>query len=626
MLRDDIIICNADKGGAVVIMDIKDYITEANRQLTDITFYKELPRDTTELHCKLVNDCIERFKKSGKLSEKLADGLKVTEPRTPLFYLLPKIHKEDIPGRPVVSSINCHTSKISEFVDHHLQPLVKLLPSYIQDTTDFINKINSHADKVNEKTFLVTMDVKSLYTNIPNNEGIKAAKSFIENSNVGHLSQVITSFLGLILTLNNFLFNDKNYIQVNGVSMGTKCAPSYANLFMGSFEERYLKPKLLGKSNLYLRYIDDIFLLWNGTKEELECFKEEVNNIHPTIKFDVKYSDKEIDFLDTTVKINSQSQIVTTLFKKPTDRQSFLHEKSYHPTSTKKSIPYSQAIRLSRICSDDKDYNAQLHLLKDKFIEKGYREQDVTHQFEKASAIPRIETLRYKSKSQSNNIMLCTTYNKNLPNINKCIEDNWHILQINPKESQCFATKPTTAYRKNKNLRNLIGQHRISNGRKIIHQPRNAVGKCSPCSSRRGNLCCKQVKNTSTFTNRMTGQTFKIFDKLNCKSSHFIYLLECTKCSNKGYVGKCETPANERINNHRSDAKRKDSIPVDAHFTEANHNFTKDAKFTFIEKLRKKNTSKLEVTRLLKEREDFWMTKLNTLQPNGFNESLNFPK
>ena len=79
---------------------------------------------------------------------------------------MPKIHKKNNPGRPVISSINCHTSNISKFVDYHLQEHVQNLPSYVKDTTDFINKIDDLA--IPEDSILVTMDVSSLYTNIPN--------------------------------------------------------------------------------------------------------------------------------------------------------------------------------------------------------------------------------------------------------------------------------------------------------------------------------------------------------------------------------------------------------------------------------------------------------------------------
>lgn len=108
------------------------------------------------------------------------------------------------------------------------------------------------------------MDVKSLYTNIPNQEGIDAVTSFLEQSDKTSLIPVIKSFLWLILTLNNFIFNEQNFLQTSGVSMGTKCALSYANLFMGHFENTFIHPHIQNKSTLYLKYIDDIFMLWNA--------------------------------------------------------------------------------------------------------------------------------------------------------------------------------------------------------------------------------------------------------------------------------------------------------------------------------------------------------------------------
>ena len=113
MLRDDIVICNADKGNAVVILDVEDYIKEANRQLGDTTFYKILSHDPTKLHAELVNGTIDYFKKERILDEKIANALKATDVKTPHFYLLPKIHKPNNPGRPVVSSINCHIKNIT---------------------------------------------------------------------------------------------------------------------------------------------------------------------------------------------------------------------------------------------------------------------------------------------------------------------------------------------------------------------------------------------------------------------------------------------------------------------------------------------------------------------------------
>ena len=86
---------------------------------------------------------------------------------------IPKIHKPNNPGRPIINSIECHTSEISRFVDHHLQPVIKQIPSYIKDTNNFINKVNNFSVPVN--SILVIMDVRS-YQSIPNNEGIAVTK------------------------------------------------------------------------------------------------------------------------------------------------------------------------------------------------------------------------------------------------------------------------------------------------------------------------------------------------------------------------------------------------------------------------------------------------------------------
>ena len=416
MERTDILICNADKGGAVVIMDVKDYIREAERQLSDENFYKKIPNNPTSLHAELVNNAIDHLKNRNLIPEKVAQGLKVSNPRTPLFYLLPKIHKENNPGRPVISSINCHTESISKFVDYHLKPLVKQLPSYTQDTTDFLRKLKQLPEKLPEDSILVTMDVKSLYTNIPNAEGIDAVKSYMRDSDKRNLIPVISAFLTLILTLNNFQFNDQNILQINGVSMGTKCATQYANLFMGKFEERHILPKIQAAILLYCRFIDDIFFIWTGTVQQLIKITEDLNKIHPTIKFETQYSKDSINFLDTTISITKEGRLKTNIYSKPTDRKAYLHAKSYHPKCTKEAISFSQALRIKRICSDVSDYRKNTDKLLEELVERGHKAETAKKTMEKANGIQREELLKYKEKPPNSKIPLIVTYNKLLPN------------------------------------------------------------------------------------------------------------------------------------------------------------------------------------------------------------------
>ena len=165
--------------------------------------------------------------------------------------------------------------------------MVKQIPSYIKDSKHFINKVNKFSVPVNP--VLVTLDVRSLYTSIPNNEGIAATKkrydSYIHNTIP---TKIITTFLALVLTLINFVFNSKFYLQIKGCAMGTICAPAYANIFMAEFEQKYAYPLIKDRLILFLRYIDDTFTVWTKSEKQLKDFMSELNQKHPSIKFDYK--------------------------------------------------------------------------------------------------------------------------------------------------------------------------------------------------------------------------------------------------------------------------------------------------------------------------------------------------
>ena len=84
-------------------------------------------------------------------------------------YIQPNINKEGNPGRSVISYLNCHMYKISEYVDFHLQPIVKQISSYAKGTTDFLRKLDT-IKSVPDSPYLVSLDGKVLYTGLPNAE------------------------------------------------------------------------------------------------------------------------------------------------------------------------------------------------------------------------------------------------------------------------------------------------------------------------------------------------------------------------------------------------------------------------------------------------------------------------
>ena len=109
----------------------------------------------------------------------------------------------------------------------------------------------------------------------------------------------------LQLENNNFIFNNKHILQIDGTSMGTKMAPSFANIFMGDLEERILL-SVPYKPLSWLRFIDDIDMKWNDTAEHLQDFLDHCNQFHHSIKFTSEFSSEKIAFLDTTTFVKKR--------------------------------------------------------------------------------------------------------------------------------------------------------------------------------------------------------------------------------------------------------------------------------------------------------------------------------
>ena len=113
-----------------------------------------------------MNRAINEPKSLHLLNEIVAIDLLSSEAKTPQFKMFLKVHKEGNPAKPVVSSTDCNTTKISRYIDNQLQPHVKEHMLYVKESTNFVWKINN-MEKFPDNSIFVTMDVCSLYTDIP---------------------------------------------------------------------------------------------------------------------------------------------------------------------------------------------------------------------------------------------------------------------------------------------------------------------------------------------------------------------------------------------------------------------------------------------------------------------------
>ena len=143
---------------------------------------------------------------------------------------------------------------------------------------------------------MISLDVISLYPNIPQLEGKEACKIFLnQRSKKIPSTDWLIELKDLVLTGNNITFNNKHYIQKQGTDMGTKMTPDYANLFMGVLENNFLKD-VNHMPFVWWRYIDDIFIIWTHGKDKWDEFFNYLNSAHTSIKFTATTSTNTFPF------------------------------------------------------------------------------------------------------------------------------------------------------------------------------------------------------------------------------------------------------------------------------------------------------------------------------------------
>ena len=352
-----IVIKEADKGSAVVVWDREDYCAEAYRQLNDSSVYEELDSSPiSQLGAEVSNVVSEIQVCEQALSDKEAEYLQVRGSKLGRFYLLPKMHKgfSDVVGRPVISDCGTATEHISEYLDFHLNPLVSKIKSFVKDTSHFLSLL-AQLGEIPDNALLCTADVVGLYPNIPHNEELEAMhKALDTRQNPSVSTESIVSLGKLVLNNNFFEFDGRVYKQKLGIAIGTKFAPAYSSFFMSNLEEELLS-RCEVRSWVWYRYIDDVFFIWTHDEEKLSSFVEYMNSYHRTIKFTTEISKDSVSYLDVLVSRNG-GVLETDLYCKSTDTHQYLQKGSCHPWHVKKTIPYGQALRIRRICSDEKKF------------------------------------------------------------------------------------------------------------------------------------------------------------------------------------------------------------------------------------------------------------------------------
>lgn len=216
--------------------------------------------------------------------------------------------------------------------------MVENLPSYVKDTSHMISLIEG-LGRLPEGTLLATFDVESLYTNIPHTGGLQVLQHFLQqrDSTLAPSNDCILQLTELVLSHNYFVFESDFFLQIQGVAMGSPFSPNYANLYVGQFEEAFLYKKqthpLLSKILLWKRYIADVFVLWEGSQQELNEFQTLLNESSKYLKFTMQTDKRKINYLDLWIIKENYA-----LHTKPTDCNTLLCVDSMHPLPLKNGL------------------------------------------------------------------------------------------------------------------------------------------------------------------------------------------------------------------------------------------------------------------------------------------------
>lgn len=576
--RTDIVIRPIDKGSAVYILTPEQYNEENVRQLNNTKFYTQLQAPVHPQANDKISDIIQNMLQDNTINKDTFNYLKQNflNPKSRIFHSLPKAHKPKEswnngipPGRPIISDCDTASHPVSTYIDSILQPAMNNIPSYLKDSYDTIKKVTTHQHERN--IYLCTADVEALYSNIPTDQGLASTKKMLLTLGLPDKKiNYIIELMNIILTHNDFKYNQQWYLQILGCAMGVPFAPCYANIFLHDWETEAHAAYTGKKPTLYYRFIDDILFFFSGTMQELESYKNHMAKFNPHVRLTFTTSTEQVNFLDITWykgdRFRNENILDHKVYFKKTDTHSLLHHESSHPQHTFTGIVKSQILRYYRLCNNPQDFEQATNILIRHLTKyRGYKNKRMLYRLKKDM-------------------------------LQKYINDKTTNGHTNEHQCNTLTTNNTTNNSNN-------------NMNTIVPLTNTQTGSMTTCNNR-NNKCGihDQICQTHHITSHSNTNKFKIIGHMECSSKNIIYMIECSKCHIQ-YVGQTSCSLQKRASDHKHMVKTNNTRFLYKHFNTPGHNMT----FVGIEKLDTTDRT------LKHNREAHWILTLNTISPQGLN-------
>lgn len=388
-----------DKNLGLAVLPAGWYDTQCLKLLTDTATYRPVFYDPTDaifdtLHTEVYKWRLPRAMENYILSR--------TKKEMPQFHIIPKVHKTPWTARPIVPSHSWVTTTCSEVIDHLCQPLLEHFPWVVNSSKRVVNQIEKVRRIDSKPVWILTGDVTAFYTNIPPKDCSKIiGKLWRKFQSSSSISPATLQRMTRFVMDNNFLnYKGQSFHQMNGLAMGTSCAPVIANLYAAWFE---WKARVTYQDGvlMYVRYIDDILCLFQGTQQEAQSFCGNLK-LGP---LDITWAPSIVrnEFLD--IEIMAYEEILprvvhTRLYRKPMNRHLYIPWSSAHPSHVKKGFVKAELIRFAILCSRSEYFAEARREFYGNLRRRGYPAQTLNEWFKQVTYDDRPVLLLFHKKEE----------------------------------------------------------------------------------------------------------------------------------------------------------------------------------------------------------------------------------
>ncbi len=335
-----------------VIMNKSDYIDKAETLLKDANTYQPLDTDPSKTTMNNINKKLKRLKDQDKLSETTYNRTRPNDATIAKFYGLPKVHKENVPLRPIVSLPGSPTYGLSKYLAEILKPLVKTSPHTVQNVNSFLTKVKDM--KIEPDEMMISFDVVSLFTSIPLDTAKRITDELLTNDSswqarTGLNKDDILELLDLCLST-EFSFRNSYYRQISGTPMGSPLSSFLAEAVMQDLERRSVTNN--NDIKTWDRYVDDVIA--TVKKDKTDDILQTINNTTKNIRFTKEEEqNNQLAFLDVLLTRTNDGTIHTQVYRKQTHTDQILNYNSNHPTQHKISCIKTLFNRINTHCNTE---------------------------------------------------------------------------------------------------------------------------------------------------------------------------------------------------------------------------------------------------------------------------------